>query len=264
MEAYGLRGDEYLGESLTYTLAMMEDLQYHLNNNTISKEDLSFLHFKKKTLLEYHKSRQWTCAKVCLDKCNKTFNSKYELLQHEVGCFKIEKIGNSIQYKFVECSICGKKFYDKGQKLKPKYALAHHLKSCRKLLIKKQRKQIKTMLDSANDLQIKNIYNYLNCGEILPQEEIFKPEPIPIKSPSPNPITMTINKIDDEEDLERPRSNDSIETNSSLDDWEYQDETYWVDNKNRVYNNRDEYIGKRFINDWENWEIEFEEDIIKF
>jgi len=264
MEAYGLKGDDYLTESLTYTVAMIDDLQNQLNNNTISREDLTFLNFKKKTLVEYQKDRNWTCGKVCLNKCNKTFNSKYELLQHEVGCYNIEKIGSSIQYKFAECNICGKKFYDKGQKLKPKYALSHHLKSCRKLLIKKQRKEIKSMLETATDLQIQNIFKYLNNNEILPQEEIFTRLPLPSRSPSPITMTISPQPILDEEDLERPKSNVSVETNSSLEDWEYQDEHYWIDNKNRVYDREEIYLGKRFMNDWENWEIEFEEDIIKY
>jgi len=257
MIEYGLKGDDYLTESLTYTLAMMEDLQHQLNNNTISRDDFAFLNFKKKILFEYQKERNWTCGKVCLDQCNKTFSSKYELLQHEVGCFNIQKIGSSIQYKFVECSICGKKFYDKGQKFKPKYALSHHLKVCKKTKKKKQKAKIKSMLDNATDSQIENIFRYLNNDDILPQEETVE---------IPN-ITMTIEKEEptlDEEDLERPSSINSVSTTSSLNDWEYHDEHYWIDNKNRVYDREDKYVGKRFMNDWENWEIDFEEDIVKY
>jgi len=269
MQEYGLKGDKYLAESLHYSLAVMEDLQHQLNNDTISKEDLAFLRFKKKTLNEYQKDRKWTCGKVCVGECDKTFNSKYDLLHHELGCFNIEKTGSSIQYKYIECSICGKKFYDKGQKLKPKYARNHHENSCRKTMIKRQKIFIKKALDDASNEQIKIIYNILKKKNELKFSEHFEykkprspspvprsPSPVP-RSPSPEQIQMEIvdlNNVD-----ERPESATSVSTASSLDEWEYQSEQYWVDNKNRVYDRRDKLVGKRYLNDIENWQIEYEE-----
>jgi len=53
----------------------------------------------------------------------------------------------------VRCDICYKIFYDKGQKLKPKYALTHHQKTCREITPKKFKNLIKQYLVDINDFE---------------------------------------------------------------------------------------------------------------
>jgi len=83
--------------------------------------------------------------------------NKDAMLEHESSCFgaRLNKVAEPpIIENYLECNDCGKKFYDKGQKLKPKYALKHHQQSCKTLMPKKLRAQIKKNLASVDDLEI--------------------------------------------------------------------------------------------------------------
>ena len=65
-------------------------------------------------------------------------------------CKKATVITNSNN---VKCDICNKIFYDKGQKLKPKYALTYHQKTCKNIAPKKFKNLIKQYLEDIHDFE---------------------------------------------------------------------------------------------------------------
>jgi len=82
--------------------------------------------------------------------------NKDAMLEHESSCFgaRLNQLCEPVNETFVECKDCGKKFYDKGQKLKPKYALKYHQQSCKALMPKKLKVQIKKSLVFVDDLEV--------------------------------------------------------------------------------------------------------------
>ena len=99
-------------------------------------------------------SDSFTCP---ISTCNFETTNTIDMLEHETTCFGariISKEPDPLAISFVECKDCGKKFYDKGQKLKPKYALKHHQQTCKNNLPKKLRANIKRNLASVNDLEL--------------------------------------------------------------------------------------------------------------
>jgi len=281
MKSYGLIGNDDLEESITWRYAYINVKNKEFENYTLDNSERAFLFSSKRFLKDLEQSNKWDCPKNCYGECKKSFSNKDDLLRHELVCFNISKIDDSTLFKSIECEKCGKQFLDKGQKMNPKYLLNRHYKKCKFNTRKNIITNIHKKIDLMDDDELKLLLNFINKKNEINYSHHFEethkrtltPEPplsptivVPGETKPPNSITMTISPqpILDEEDLERPKSNVSVETNSSLEDWEYQAEHYWIDNKNRVYDRTEIYLGKRFMNDWENWEIEFEEDIIKY
>lgn len=81
--------------------------------------------------------------------------------------------------KCIECEICGKKFYDRGQKYKPQYQLTEHRKSCMRLFKKKQFRECKDwLLNRATELDINRLYLYIkNPNEGIIIDKPITPEP---------------------------------------------------------------------------------------
>tara|TARA_R110000744_G_scaffold128722_2_gene235975 strand:+ start:1531 stop:2031 length:501 start_codon:yes stop_codon:yes gene_type:complete len=91
-----------------------------------------------------------------ISSCDFVTLNKDAMLEHEANCFgaRITEITQPVNENFIACKDCGKKFYDKGQKLKPKYALKHHQQTCSLLLPKKIRANIKKQLSSIDNLDL--------------------------------------------------------------------------------------------------------------
>lgn len=121
-----------------------------------------------------------------------------------------------------ECDLCGKVFYDNGQKFRPIYAMKAHRKTCRTKRDRVQRRFIKNFIENeASKLQINSVYEYikdLKEGVVrMDSPTNFAPSPLPIPEPSPCPSDL------------------SFTTNSDCEQWIYNGDWYEVDNKNRVF-----------------------------
>ena len=88
----------------------------------------------------------------------------------------------------VQCEICNKVFYDTGQKLKPKYALTHHKKTCREISPKKMKVDIRTYLNSIDD------FEFLKRMEFEFREQSGM-EWIKNKAENNEPITIDISQL---------------------------------------------------------------------
>lgn len=146
--------------------------------------------------------------------------------------------------KSVTCEICNKKFTDIGQKYKPKYQLNEHKKNCFRIFNKKKRKTIKDFSLNANDVQINRVYEFIK-----------NPQDFYTKVLTPETISMTIRTISP---ISEPSPPPSCSTTSDLDEWDYQNVHYFVDNKNRVVDEYGNKIGDRFKDELSNeFRLEF-------
>tara|TARA_R110000772_G_scaffold130952_2_gene239187 strand:- start:145 stop:393 length:249 start_codon:yes stop_codon:yes gene_type:complete len=64
-------------------------------------------------------------------------------------------------YESIECEECGYKVFLKGQKMKPKYMMNAHKKTCRQKKRKRTAKQIIEYLGNATDEDVFKIFNYI-------------------------------------------------------------------------------------------------------
>lgn len=111
MEEYGLKGNEDLTDSLTHRLEVIKDLQYQLETNKITTDDFKFLKMAKKSLKEQEDNKEFICGHNFTDSCDKVFDNRYALLQHEISCFNITHLEKKEETKkYLECEICGKNF----------------------------------------------------------------------------------------------------------------------------------------------------------
>jgi len=164
----------------------------------------------------------------------------------------------------VICDICGKHFEDRGQKFKPINQMKQHKKNCFRIFKKKQRIFIKNFSINASDIEINRVYMFLQNQEQYLQENI----PI-INNDNQFKNLSPISKSEDilsnvDTDSDRPPSNtsvrsfNSVSTSSELDSWDYENIQYFLDNKNRVYDEYDNKIGTRIKDEFsEEFKIEY-------
>ena len=156
----------------------------------------------------------------------------------------------------VICDICGKHFEDRGQKFKPINQMKQHKKNCFRIFKKKQRIFIKNFSINASDIEINRVYMFLqNQEQYLQQAEQSIPSPI-------SKSEEILSNVDTDSD--RPASNtsvrsfNSVSTSSELDSWDYENIQYFLDNKNRVYDEYDNKIGNRIKDEFsEEFKIEY-------
>jgi hypothetical protein len=160
----------------------------------------------------------------------------------------------------VVCDICGKHFEDRGQKFRPINQMKQHKKNCFRIFKKKQRLFIKDFSINASDIEINRVYMFLQNQEQYIEENM----PI-INNPNPNLNSKNLEILSNvDTDSDRPASNtsvrsiDSVSTSSELDDWNYQNIQYFLDNKNRVYDEYNNKIGSRIKDEFsEEFKIEY-------
>ncbi len=158
--------------------------------------------------------------------------------------------------KSVTCEICNKTFTDTGQRYKPKYQLNEHKKNCFRIFKKKQRRVCKDWLNNlANDIDINRLYMYIqNPNNDLHDNDLH----VFNKILSPEPISMTIRNLSPKQPSPSPSPPPSCSTASDLDEWDYQNVCYFVDNKNRVVDEYGNPIGNRFKDEFsEEYRLEF-------
>jgi len=151
---------------------------------------------------------------------------------------------------YEECPLCYKRFYDTGQKLKPKYALAHHEKTCYLKLFKKQKKTIKEWLDlTATKSQINSMHNFM--------EDLITQQSAPIQAPkrhTPSPLSNNITM----EISDRESCSSAVSSASSCEwtSWKYEGQWYSYDSSNNVYDESCNHIGERIQDDFnDEWKI---------
>jgi len=259
MEEYGLKGNEDLTDSLTHRLEVIKDLQYQLETNKISTDDYRFLRMAKKSLKEQEDNKEFICGHNYYDTCDKVFDNRYALLQHEISCFNIIKTEKKEETtKYLECEICGKKFYFNGQQMHPKYLKTRHLKTCNKNIEKNLRKKIKNSLDNLSKDKLTNILKYIDSDIQLtptPSPRRYTPSPAPRRyTPSPlnNNITMEIN------DRESCSSAVSSASSGEWTSWKYDNKWYSYDKDNNVYDENGNQVGERIQDDFnDEWKIDY-------
>ena len=106
----------------------------NINDQRILDETIS------KMKSQYDKNEIVECGNVDNTEC-KFSGSLKEVMVHERCCIGFER---TIEQKsiFVECDKCNKRFYDKGQKMKPIYSLNAHKKLCGGLQKKAIKKKV--------------------------------------------------------------------------------------------------------------------------
>lgn len=123
----------------------LKELVENNDNNADQEEIFDYRRLKK----FFEETHTFNCGKSFFDdaNCHCHAGSLADVIQQERLCYKEfnkEKIiDKNIEekpepFKFIACDLCGKKFYDKGQKLKPIYALNNHRKTCKQVQTKKQ------------------------------------------------------------------------------------------------------------------------------
>ena len=133
--------------------------------NGLDQADIYVLRRKR----ELFDNTNYQCVMLAWDKDCNFEGSLSEVLQHEKHCleeFRNTNEKNHIEvfenYKFIQCDLCDKKFYEKGQKLKPIYALNLHKKSCSNIQIKKKVAHLIEHLKSFKNVRTKEEKDYID------------------------------------------------------------------------------------------------------
>tara|TARA_R110001632_G_scaffold211275_1_gene336682 strand:+ start:165 stop:650 length:486 start_codon:yes stop_codon:yes gene_type:complete len=159
---------------------------------------------------------------------------------------------------YEECPLCFKRFYDKGQKLKPKYALSHHEQTCYQKLFKKQKKFIKEWLDyTATKSEINTFYNNIKDHINSEEDKLTIQKPV-LRRCTPSPLSSNISmEINDRESCSSAISSASSgEWNS----WKYQGQWYSYDKDNNVYDESGNHLGERIQDEFnDEWKILYDE-----
>tara|TARA_R110000822_G_scaffold20158_3_gene64938 strand:- start:335 stop:895 length:561 start_codon:yes stop_codon:yes gene_type:complete len=163
-------GEDEHEESINHQYNYYKSLKILYDNDNLDQCDVYEYRNKKK----HFESKSHQCGKCMFDECN--FNgSLNEVLQHELTCyneFNDKKLNNkdnidNEDLKFIKCNLCYKKFYDRGQKIKPIYVLNQHKKICIKTYIKKLKKKMHNFIDEkATDDDIKIMIETFALGFI--------------------------------------------------------------------------------------------------
>ena len=169
---------EQHNESVTHQHNEYKLLEKAVEMNVETREDL-FDYRRLKKLFDENKI--FSCGKTYFDGCNCNDGSLIEILAQEKCCYnefrnkkninedffiEADKHSNHEPYKYIECDMCSKKFYDKGQKLKPIYALNTHKKICKQAQTRKQItyilehfKTFRHVRSTEERIYVENIYN---------------------------------------------------------------------------------------------------------
>ena len=133
---------------------------------------------------------------------------------------------------YEECPLCFKRFYDKGQKLKPKYALSHHEQTCYQKLFKKQKKFIKEWLDyTATKSEINTFYNNIKDHINSEEDKLTIQKPV-LRRCTPSPLSS----------------------------WKYQGQWYSYGKDNNVYDESGNHLGERIQDEFnDEWKILYDE-----
>ena len=159
-------------ESLTHQFNYYNTLKELYQADELDKEDI-FVYRNKKKLFD---NINFNCGFSYIGDCN--YNSSMaDVIQHEKTCFKEFNIANprantilidtnaaaaNQGYKFLSCDYCDKKFYEKGQKLKPLYALNNHKKKCIDLQTRKKVSYIIEHLKTFRNIRTDEEREYIN------------------------------------------------------------------------------------------------------
>jgi hypothetical protein len=154
-EDLGIEGDWDMTDTNVYLYKFYNHIRGICASDIAESQDFKTMRETKEQIQQLDKCKDFICSrfhnKDCEDEdniyCNFTAETKEELMAHERTCFHIKEREVESKFKNLECDICGKKFYDKGQKFKPIYALNAHKKTCSKTLKKRTCIFIKENLD---------------------------------------------------------------------------------------------------------------------
>jgi len=166
---------EQHNESITHQYNEYKFLEELVAKDEETREELNDFRRLKKF---FEENKIFSCGKTYFDGCNCNDGSLTELLAQEKCCYneyrnkKTNDEDFSIEpkdtepYKYIECDMCYKKFYDKGQKLKPIYALNTHRKICKQAQTRKQItyilehfKTFRHVRSAEERIYVENIYN---------------------------------------------------------------------------------------------------------
>ncbi len=111
--------------------------------------------------LSLYENKYECCKSQYNDGCNFVAKNEEELIEHEKKCLKIICTRPLIEPDFVQCEICNKKFFDRGQKKKPQYALNAHKVKCKLNKDKNRLKYIQKYLLEGDSETIKNVFFYI-------------------------------------------------------------------------------------------------------
>tara|TARA_R110000822_G_scaffold929_6_gene4031 strand:+ start:3594 stop:4127 length:534 start_codon:yes stop_codon:yes gene_type:complete len=160
-DATGLQCKEanggYMNDSLIYNSYFYNYLNKKRQDNIAERQDFTNLKTTMKTLSLYEKNFE-CCKSKYDDGCNFIAKSQEELIDHEKKCLNIIETRPAIEPEYVQCDICNKKFYDKGQKKKPQYSLNAHVIKCKLNKDKNRLKYIQKYLQEGDSETIKNIF----------------------------------------------------------------------------------------------------------
>lgn len=150
----------YMNDSLIYNLNFYNYLNKKVVNNIAERQDFINLNSTKMTLQLFETN--FKCVKARYDDdCGFVASSQEELMVHERTCLSITTTRPLVEGEFLQCEYCNKKFYDRGQKKKPKYALNAHKKNCKQNLDRNRKLYIKKFLLEASSEDIKDMFDLI-------------------------------------------------------------------------------------------------------
>lgn len=145
--------------------------------------------------------------------------------------------------KSITCETCGKVFNDSKAGYKAIYYYKAHQSTCWSKFKKKQRKFIKDFAINASDEKINKLYEIMKDMDSYKYLENTQPKCIVIEKPQQRTLEL------DKEDEERPDS--CVSTASSIyEEWRYENNNYFVSDKDIVLDECDNKVGYRQMNDF--------------
>ena len=105
---------------------------------------------------EYIEDKEFSCVK-----CVFYSEDKDAMLQHEESCLGVQVNRVESVYECLECQDCGFKVEMKGQKMKPKYIMNAHKKTCLQNRRKRVTKFITDYIANAKDEDVYKLFNYI-------------------------------------------------------------------------------------------------------
>ena len=105
---------------------------------------------------DYIRESEFKCPE-----CNFEATDKDAMLQHEESCMGLKVITVQSVYKSIVCEDCGYKVEMKGQKMKPKYMMSKHKKTCKQNRRKRVTKYINQYIANATEDEVYKLFNYI-------------------------------------------------------------------------------------------------------
>jgi len=144
---------EYKKHHTSFTHKTNEYRTCLLNRKNPNKQSLEEYRHREERIEDYRD--MVNDGNIECPSCHFTTDEAETMLIHEEECMGLRVVVKEEEiYPFIKCNDCGQKFFDRGQKMKPKYLLNRHKKNCARMMVKNGKKRLKSWLDSNDNVNI--------------------------------------------------------------------------------------------------------------